>query len=154
MPRSDYRRSAQRFAPRPLVNCIGRVVPPEGRFSPRIFTRLLASLGIIFQVAYPEDVKSSGGGELHILLAGYVDVDQWEDSTGSDPDADGRYHSENGSLADESGDPPADDYSDDGGLEGGHGFVSDDSPRDLIYANTSGVSDSNQAMDSEDSYSV
>jgi hypothetical protein len=124
---------------------------------------LLASLGITFQVAYLEDVESSvyhpaiwwdGGGELHVLLAGYVDVDQWEDSTGSDPDADGRYHPENGLLADKSGDPPADDYSDDGGLEGGHGFVSNNSPCDLVYANTSGISDSNQATDSEDSYSV
>ncbi len=96
----------------------------------------------------------TGGGELHILLAGYVDVSQWEDSTRSDPDANGRYHPENGLLADESGDPPADDYSDNGGLEGGHGVLSNDSPRNLVYANTSGISDSNQAMDSEDSYLV
>ncbi len=102
----------------------------------------------------PSHSVGRGGGELHILLAGYLDVDQWEDSTGSDPDADGRYHPEDGSLADESGDLPADDYSDDGGLEGDHVFVSDDSPRDLVYANTSGISDSNQATDSEDSYSV
>ncbi len=94
------------------------------------------------------------GGELHILLAGYVNVDQWEDSTGSDPDANGQYHPENGLLADESGDPPEDNYSDDGGLEGSHGFVSNDSPRDLVYANTSEISDSNQATDSEDSYLV
>jgi hypothetical protein len=149
MPRSDYWRSAQRFAPRPLVDCIRRVVPPGGRFSPRIFTRSLASRGITFQVAYPEDVESSVRSS-----GGLRDVDQWKDSTGSDPDADGRYYPENGSLADESGDPPADDYSDDGGLEGGHGFVSDDSPRYLVYANTSGISDSNQATDSEDSYLV
>jgi hypothetical protein len=54
---------------------------------------------VAFQVAYPEDVELSvyhqaiwwdrGEGELHILLAGYVDVDQWEYSTGSNPDANG-----------------------------------------------------------------
>ena len=184
MPQSDNRRSAQRFAPRLLVDHIGRVVPPEGRFSLRVFIRSLASLGITFQVAFPDNVESynvssaphhpytvqairlDGGVEIHVLLAGYVNVGEWEDSTGSDPDADGRYYPENGSLADESEDPPAkppqrdstdesedpsvdEGSNDDSHPQGFYGYVSDDSPRDIVYANTSGISNEYQGTDSD-----
>jgi hypothetical protein len=42
-----------------------------------------------------------------VVSANDKEAERWEDSTGSDPDTDGRYHPQNGSLADESCDPSA-----------------------------------------------
>ncbi len=111
-------------------------------------------------------IRLDGGVEIHVLLAGYVDVGEWEDSTGSDPNADGCYYSENGSLTDESEDPPAQPLqrnstdksedpsvdkrsNDDSHPQGFHGYVSDNSPRDIVYANTSGISNEYQGTDSD-----
>ncbi len=106
--------------------------------------------------------------EIHVLLAGYVDVEEWEDSLGSDPDVNGRYYPDNGLLADKSEDPPAqhsqrdsadesedpsadEQLDDDSNPQGFYGYVSDDSPRDIVHANTSGISDKYQATDSKNS---
>ena len=94
-------------------------------------------------------IQLGKGVEIHILLVGYVDIEEWEDSLGSNPDADGGYHPENRSLTE---DPSVDGQSDnDSNPQGVYGYVSNNSPCDLVYMNTSRISDEYQATDSKDS---